>query len=257
MNLNESRSAAIGSPNSFTVLTYNVGNGLAEASRLASFVRDSGADIIGLQEIDAHQAAVLNDAAAEVYPYRILLGSGFSGRGLLSKFPILDEEWHEWSPGRPDLRVVLDVAGRPTTVVVAHPPPPRIGRQGIVFDPGTVAQIDRLAEITVAAPSARLLGDFNMTSRHPSYAQLTLAGLVDAYLTAGAGYGSTFPLRPGRMRRFNHRMSWVPLPSFARVDFIWHTVDLSAVAAWVKRGAGSDHRPVFARLVCLEDDLHS
>jgi endonuclease/exonuclease/phosphatase family metal-dependent hydrolase len=90
MNLNESRSAAIGSPNSFTVLTYNVGNGLAEASRLASFVRESGADIVGLQEIDALQAAALNDAAAEVYPYRVIQGSGFAGRGLLSKYPVLD-----------------------------------------------------------------------------------------------------------------------------------------------------------------------
>jgi vancomycin resistance protein VanJ len=249
MNPNESQAAIIGSSNAFTVLTYNVGNGLAEASRLASFVRESGADIVGLQEIDAHQVAALNEAAAEVYPYRILLGSGFAGRGLLSRYPILDEEWHEWSPG------LLDLSGRPTTVVVAHPPPPRLRKSGIVFDPGTVAQIDRLAEITTAAPSALLLGDFNMTSRHSSYAQLTMAGLVDAYLTAGAGHGSTFPLRPGRMRRFNHRMSWVPLPSFARVDFIWHTVDLSAVAAWVERGAGSDHRPVFARLVWRDNDL--
>src|SRR3954452_15398814 len=93
MKSNEFQDAATGSQNAFTVLTYNVGNGLAEASRLASFVRDSGADIVGLQEIDAHQAAALNGAAAEVYPYRVLLGSGFSGRGLLSKYPILDEEW--------------------------------------------------------------------------------------------------------------------------------------------------------------------
>src|SRR5215203_807320 len=130
MNPDESQGPTIGASDAFTVLTYNVGNGLAEATRLASFVLESGADIVGLQEIDVQQAAALNDMAADIYPYRILRGSGFAGRGLLSKYPILDEEWHELSPGRPDLRVVLDLSCRPTTVVVAHPPPPRLRKSG-------------------------------------------------------------------------------------------------------------------------------
>jgi endonuclease/exonuclease/phosphatase (EEP) superfamily protein YafD len=79
--------------------------------------------------------------------------------------------------------------------------------------------------------------------------RLAEAGLVDAFKSAGGRGGRTFPLRPGKMRSVNHRMSWVPLPAFTRVDYIWHTRELRAIDAWVNHGAGSDHRPVFARLV--------
>jgi hypothetical protein len=45
----------------------------------------------------------------------------------------------------------------------------------------------------------------------------------------------------------------VPLPPLARVDYIWHTPDLKTLDAWVERGVGSDHRPVFARIDLVLD----
>lgn len=87
-----------------------------------------------------------------------------------------------------------------------------------------------------------------MTPRHSRYAAMLAVGLVDAHRAAGLGHGATFPLRPGRTRRLNHRLSWVPLPPLVRLDDVWRTPDLSTLAAWVGAAAGSDHLPVLARL---------
>jgi endonuclease/exonuclease/phosphatase (EEP) superfamily protein YafD len=237
----------------FAVMSFNVGNGLVPPRRLVAMLRQSGADIVGLQEVNAAQAAAVAREAVESYPYQAVRGSGFSGRGLLSRYPIVAHEWLELVPDRPDLRITVDLCGRPTAIVVAHPQPPRLRLRGMAFDTVTAAQIDRLALIAVTAAPAVLLGDFNMTPRHPAHARLRAAGLVDAQSVAGSRRGATFPLRPGRSRRWNHRLSWVPLLPVFRVDYVWHTGDLATLGAWVGRGAGSDHRPVLARLAPLND----
>jgi endonuclease/exonuclease/phosphatase family metal-dependent hydrolase len=234
-------------------MTYNVGNGLASPARLVTFLRASGADVVGLQEVNAAQAGAIVDGTSDVYPYQIVRGTGFSGRGLLSRHPIGKHEWLCLVPDRPDLRVAVDLLGASVQLVVAHPPPPRLRRTGVVFDAVTIAQIDRLAETVSGSVPVILLGDFNMTMRHPSYARLVAAGFVDAYRAAGVGRGATFPVRPGRMRRLNHRLSWVPLPPIVRVDYVWHTTDFATLNAWVGAGAGSDHLPVLARLALVDD----
>ena len=236
----------------FTVMTYNVGNGLALPDNLANYVLQSGADIVGLQELSEAQAEAVAQATADVYPHLVLRGTGFSGRGLLSRHPIRESAWLPLAPGRPDLHATIEIGGEPVAVFVAHPPPPRLRRQGVVFEPETLAQIDRLAELVTEASPAILIGDFNMTARHPRYAHLAAAGLVDSFRETGTGRGATFPLRPGQTQRFNHRMSWVPLPAFARIDYVWHTEDLTSLESWVERGAGSDHLPLFARLTISE-----
>src|SRR5215211_7030147 len=195
---------------SFVVMTYNIGNGMVRPARLVRCLIESGADVIGLQELDEAQAAAIGRETIERFPYQIVRGTGFSGRGLLSRFPIVGHEWLELSPVRPDLRVAVAMEGTDVTVVVAHPPPPRLSRRGIVFDRTTVAQIERLGEIVRSAGPAVLVGDLNMTSRHPMYARLVESGLRDAHRTSGAGRGATFPARPGRIQRFDHPFSWVP-----------------------------------------------
>ncbi len=231
-----------------TVMTYNVGNGLAPPARLVAFLRRASTDLIGLQEVDAAQAAAIASELAEDYPHQVLTGTGFSGRGLLSRLPILEHEHLHLSPDRPDLRAVVDYGGQTATILVAHPPPPRLSRQGVVFDLATIRQIEQLAVTAVETAPAVLLGDFNMTAGNPIYAWLESLGLVDAFLTSGVGRGVTFPVRLGKTRRINHRLSWLPLPPMARIDYIWHSGNLTSLAAWVGAGAGSDHLPVLARL---------
>jgi endonuclease/exonuclease/phosphatase (EEP) superfamily protein YafD len=231
-----------------TVMTYNVGNGLARPRRLASLLRASGAEVIGLQELDVVQARVLREALADDYPHQVLHPTGFPGKGLLSRFPIRAHDQLALYPERPDLRAVLDVRGRSVTVCVGHPPPPRLRRKGLSFDEQALAQIDALGETVAACGPSLLLADLNLTPRHPSYQRLRQLGLTDAFAAAGRGRGYTLPLRPGRSQRTKLRLGWLPLRPFLRVDYIWHTREMATRTSWLGRDSGSDHLPVLARL---------
>src|SRR5579864_9571625 len=105
-------------------MTYNVGNGLADPGRLADLLLETEADIVGLQELAAVQAELLADVLAGVYPYQLLVPTGFSGKGLLSRFPFVHQELLQLYPGRPDIRAAIDIHGSSLGVLVVHPPPP-------------------------------------------------------------------------------------------------------------------------------------
>jgi endonuclease/exonuclease/phosphatase family metal-dependent hydrolase len=234
-----------------TVMTYNVGNGLAHPSRLAELLDQAAPDLVGLQELAGGQASTLAEQLAGRYPYQVLLPTGFNGKGLLSRYPVLDAEQLALYPDRPDLRAAIDLGGAALRVLVAHPPPPRLRRGRFAFDPLAISQLDTLAGLTVAHPPSVLLGDFNMTRRNPAYARLIAAGLQDAFAVAGSGRGWTLPTRLGHATQLKHRLQRLPLHPLARVDYIWYTPGLRAEAAWVGADAGSDHLPVLARLVLL------
>jgi endonuclease/exonuclease/phosphatase family metal-dependent hydrolase len=231
------------------VLTFNVGNGLAGPSRLADLLARARTDLVGLQELAPSQAEALAGDLASLYPYQVLAPTGFSGKGVLSRFPILSHEGLHLYPGRPDLRVMAEIGGTTLQVLVAHPPPPRLTGARFGFDPQAAAQLATLAELALEHSPSVLLGDFNMTPRHPVYARFVAAGLVDAFAAAGAGRGWTLPRRVGNASPFRHGLHRVPLRPVARVDYIWCTPGVQAEAAWVGDDAGSDHLPVGARLV--------
>lgn len=95
---------------------------------------------------------------------------------------------------------------------------------------------------------AILLGDLNMSPRHPGHRRLERIGLVDAFAQHGKGMGLTFPARVGFAKGVNERFARSKVVPLVRFDYIWTTPDLTAEAAWVGADAGSDHLPVLARL---------
>jgi vancomycin resistance protein VanJ len=232
-----------------------VGNGLAGPRRLADLLARAQTDVVGLQELTPSQAEVLAADLASLYPYQVVAPGGFSGKGVLSRFPIVSDEQLHLYPGRPDLRVMAELGGTTVQVLVAHPPPPRLTRARLAFDALAVAQLARLAELALEHSPSVLLGDFNMTPRHPIYARFVAAGLVDAFAAAGVGRGWTLPRRVGNASRFQRGLHRVPLRPVARVDYIWCTPGVQAEAAWVGDDAGSDHLPVGARLVLPLADM--
>ena len=232
-----------------SVLTYNLGNGMADPRRIARFLERTDADLVGVQELAPAQADTLARDLARMYPHQALVATGFSGKGLLSRFPILSREELQLYPGRPDLRCVVDVDGVRLQVLVVHPPPPRLMGMRYAFDPLADSQLATLAELALQQSPSVLLGDFNMTPRNPVHAQFTSAGLVDAFAAAGVGRGWTLPLRVGQTSRFRHGLHRVRLRPVARVDYIWCTPGVHVEAAWLGDDAGSDHLPVGARLV--------
>ncbi len=233
-------------------MTYNLGNGMADPNRLVATLRASTADLIGLQELETAQAEAIARQLGDLFPHQVLHPVGFAGKGLLSRYPILEQEQLHLSPDRPDLRVVIDVDGAPVTVIVAHPRPPRVRLTGMVFDPVTRDQIDGLARLAVSGPPSIVVGDFNMTARHGRYADWISVGLIDAFRAIRRG-GATLPVRVGRSVRMKDRLAGFPLLPLVRVDYIWHTDHLVAQAAWLGDDAGSDHLPVLARLALKSD----
>ena len=237
------------------VVTYNVGNGLATPRRLVELLRKVEADLVALQELATDQAEVLAADLVDIYPQQVLFPAGFAGKGVLSRYPLLQSEQLALYPDRPDLRTTLDVEGQLIQVLVAHPPPPRMSRGRLRFDAPARAQLESLATLALERPPAILLGDFNLTWRDPMYAHLQAAGLQDAFAVAGSGRGWTLPLRLGHSTRVKHRLQRLPLRPFMRVDYIWTTPDLVATEAWLGEDAGSDHLPLVATLR-LEPTAH-
>ncbi|MBL8145642.1 MAG: endonuclease/exonuclease/phosphatase family protein [Anaerolineae bacterium] len=219
-------------PTPFTVLTWNVGNGLAKPDRLTAALRDSSADIIGLEELSEEQAAALEAGLADLYPWRVLFGRGIPGKGILSRFPIHDQKQLSFHPKRPDLHAQVEREGGLMHVIVVHPPPP--APQEINARARQMAEISKLVNLP---DPVVLMGDMNMTHWQQAYHELLNAGLLDAFAEAGRGSSLTFPTRRGSL----------PLLPMIRLDYIFHSTELTALEAWVGADGGSDHLPLFAR----------
>jgi endonuclease/exonuclease/phosphatase family metal-dependent hydrolase len=235
-----------------TVMTYNVVAGLAAPPRLVEVLRQSGAAIIGLQELAAEQGAAIADLLDGAYPYHVLHVTGIPGKGLISRFPVRESALLENHPGRPDLQVLVVAPGGEISVIVAHPPPPRLGRNRIRQAALGHQQISGIAvEATRGQPSV-LLTDFNRVGWQATYRQLRQSGLTDAFGTAGRGAGFTLPTRLSHLAYRGHLLGELPLPPLLQVDYVWHTAYLRTLASRIGGNAGSDHLPVQAELVRVD-----
>lgn len=237
-----------------TVMTYNVGAGLADPGRLVEVLRESRADIIGLQELAPEQGEAIASDLAEVYRHQVLHPTGIPGKGIISRFALQETSLLDLHPGRPDLQATVGAPDGDLTVIVAHPPPPRFGRNRIVQTALTNEQISSIIAATLQGNPAVLLTDFNRTGWQAAYRQLRASGLIDAFGTAGRGLGFTLPTRLSHLAYRGHPLGEVPLPPLLRVDYVWHTAHFRAVDSWIGANAGSDHLPVLAELVRVEGD---
>jgi vancomycin resistance protein VanJ len=235
----------------FKVMTCNVGNGRAAPERLIRVLRDSGANLIGIQELSDGQAEAISNHLEKEYPYWAMYPGGFAGKAVLSQYPILTSEQLHLSTVRPDLLTMIDLGKSKLAFIVAHPPPPRPHWRGLKFDSQTWGQIKRLAELAVEHAPAILLGDFNLADWWGEYAYLRSTGLKDAFFEAGIERGHTLPKRIGPWKRFltlNRLLSGLSLVPMVRVDYIWYTEPLACEQAWVGQDTGSDHLPVMAEM---------
>lgn len=223
------------------VMSYNMlGIPRADYTTQIAVIRDSGADIVALQEVSEGAAAAIESELVVLYPYRSLTPYGIPGTGLLSKYPILSAEAFQLaSGGLWNTRAVLDMNGVSVTVISAHPPPPAWALAGGYRSRGR-DEIRQLTAIASDGSPTLLVGDFNIVDQAPDYRLLTDAGLRDSFREAGWGFGSTWHDGFGRTNLL------FPL---VRLDYIWHTDHFRVVDARVGPSAESDHRPVIADLV--------
>jgi endonuclease/exonuclease/phosphatase (EEP) superfamily protein YafD len=197
-------------------------------ARAGDWLAEARPDVVTLVEVDDAWLAALRLALPELSHVHAAPRPDFLGAAVLSRFPILASEVHRAEPGGlPWLRTVLDVDGRPLTLVTAHALPP-IGERWVE------ASRALLTEIAAARPSLGervvVCADFNLTPWSPSLSDFAAAAsLIDL----GGGWG-TWPAAVWPMR--------IP------IDRCFASADVVSGGVEVGPDVGSDHLPVVVTL---------
>lgn len=237
--LAESRPAA-----GFKVLTYNIRHGATEAggvdlAEVAAIIRQSGADLVALQEVDqlqgrsglADQARWLAGELGMEYAFGPARRRGFGryGNALLSRYPILASE-NVPLPGslepRGALLASVRVPGGPATVVVTH-----LGLSAADRESQAWTVLDR---VLPATGPVLLMGDWNSQPGAPEVAGLE-GRFRNALGVVGLGEAKTF--RAG-----------FEMP-YAASDRVFVSGEFLVLGGRVMEEArSSDHHPVMVEL---------
>ena len=243
---------ALAADRELRVATFNIHHGVGldgvlDLARIAATVEQTGAEVVGLQEVDRNWSERSNfvDQAsllAERLDMHLAFGANLDldppapgaprrqfGTAILSAHrirattntllprPLGGEQ-------RGLLEVQIKIRGIPVRVFNTH----------LQHD----SQVERLAEVgrirqvlATANESVVLLGDLNATPNTPEIAGLTDV-LVDAWVTAGVGDGFTFDAATPH----------------ARIDYVMSSGDVVARTAAVVTTDAADHLPVVADL---------
>jgi len=226
------------------LLSFNLNQGNQHTDDVIRIVRDSGADVVAIQELSTWVADGFNNQLADLYPYRALHPqSDFSGQGILSRYPLSADEY--WQINLGHQRLQMDWNGRPIALFNVHPIHPL---RGIYFDGQARAEeIDDVLRRAATFTNPLLIaGDFNMTNLSDDYARVT-AHYDDTYQQVGWGMGFGFP-------NFAYTNNIKYLPPIARIDYIFHDSHFQPIEMHVGTdSAGSDHFPVYATFALVSD----
>ncbi|WP_309071128.1 endonuclease/exonuclease/phosphatase family protein [Arthrobacter sp.] len=238
------------------VMSFNIHHGADPADnldleRIAGVIEDSGAEIIGLQEVDNHwssrsdfqdQAAILAERLDMHYVYGANLDRAPAdgqterrqyGTAILSEYPILSSENHLLTsipyPERPTeqrglLEAVVNVKGNHISFYNTH-----LDHQRSEQRQSQVKEI-----LAIAGESQRpavLVGDLNAVPGAPEMNDI-LTQFTDVFAALGQDEDFTYPVEnPNR-----------------RIDYILTKGDIEARFAEVIDTNSSDHLPVLADL---------
>lgn len=234
------------------VMSYNIHHGAGtddrlDLTRIAAEIRDSDADIVGLQEVDRHwsERSAFADQAQELarmLRMHVVYGANLDrdplnpgeprrqyGTAILSDAPI-----HEWQNTLLPRTGNLEQRGLLEALVTVRGVPVRVFTTHLQHNSQQerIAQIAAIREVIgMAQESVVLTGDLNARPDTPEIAAIT-EDLVDAWAEAGVGNGYTLSATN----------------PYARIDYVMHTDDVVARTAAVLSTTGSDHLPVVADL---------
>lgn len=231
------------------VATWNIHHargldGRVDVARIAAVLRDTGADLIALQEVDVGvQRSDRVDIPAELarhlgmhaaFGKNIDHQGGDYGNAILSRWPIAASDNHHYAMLRAGeqrglLRAEVRHPHGPIVLLATH----------VDYRPDDSERIANVAEIRRhaardAGPCAVVLcGDFNDLPGSRVHAALC-EDFVDAWQAAGAGDGATFPAAGP-----TKRIDWV---------LVHRAHALRVLAARVPPGDASDHLPLVVEL---------
>lgn len=221
-----------------TVMTYNIKAAGTGIGGISGVIRNSGADIVMLQEVDRGRGRTggmdqTSWLAADlgmtgVFGANHAEGGGYSGTAILSRFPIIDSG-NTYLP-RPAgdqrglLKAVVDIEGVHVSVYATHLQP--------AYDAAKYAQANTSASLISGDSNSAILlgGDFNSTPAGTPYRMLQ-GPLDDTWAAVGSGVGFTHP-----STRPNARIDWL----------MYGGENISPLSASVVGVRNSDHMPVQA-----------
>ena len=226
------------------VMSYNIHSAFGSLGRhdpeaIAQVIEDSGAEVVALQEITRDR---LLDGASDLVTWlsrRLEMPIVFNGteephwgNAILSRLPVLTYGSGELPRdgtliGRGYIWAEIDVgANDPLLIVNTH-------LHQIEEDHDIrLIQVPVLLDFWGGRPNLVLLGDLNAQPDAPEMALLEEAGLIDSWLESGAGPGLT----------------WSAANLQKRIDWIWHSADLSGNQVKVFQTLASDHLPVVVQI---------
>jgi endonuclease/exonuclease/phosphatase family metal-dependent hydrolase len=248
-----------------TLVSWNLkGSGRPDAATVAGYLREIGADVVALQEVQRRQARRIARALGSTswrwsfkhWPVRTW-SEGMAvigvGRRVQVRSRALSHAWRGWSWRRRILQVAeadRGVAGGGFTLVNLHLTPHR----EVELRTAEVATV--LALVASRRGPVVVTGDLNERPAGPVHRQLAAAGLRDA---AAAVPGAD----PAPTNWRGWRRGTTEPPS-QRLDYVYVSADVEVVAVRVPRpddvgferfSGVSDHLPVAAVLaVAIADD---
>jgi endonuclease/exonuclease/phosphatase family metal-dependent hydrolase len=242
-------------PTPLKVLTYNIHHGrgldrVLDLERIAAIIDESGADVVGLQEVDKHWSA-RSDWADQPAWFAQRLGTDVAyaanldlpplnpgelrrqyGTAILSRFPIKDFHntllpTYRGHEQRGLLEATIDVRGNDLRFADTH-----------LTSYNKAERLDQAKRVVNLLGASELptvlVGDFNARPGALEITTLT-AHWRDTWTEVGDGRGYTIKANK---------------PT-ARIDYVLHSGGVLARSAEVITTYGSDHLPVFAELSLL------
>lgn len=226
----------------FTVMTHNILWTNPHLDQITAEVKAGSPDIVGLQELSSESWAALEPELSALYPYRYISADC----GLLSRYPLeACEDIVARDSSRPRTqKCEVNLDGRRITLFNAHPRSPYLDTLtlGRFTLPGALHTSLHDADVAVLLEQVRstqgpalVMGDLNFSPQHQPYRDF-MAELQDSYRERGWGPGFTFSCRPCA-----HVPVW-------RLDYLFHSAEISTLDIQVGDYHGSDHRAVLATL---------
>jgi endonuclease/exonuclease/phosphatase (EEP) superfamily protein YafD len=224
------------------VMTFNLNFAVSTAPENLAAIRDSGVDVVLLQETTDDTEAVFREELADLYPHmRFRSCCRAGGLGILSRHPIVEDEWIASTVGWfPAWRFVVDAPLGRVQLLDVHLRPPVSDSGSWIAGYVSTGEF-REREIAAFWPAMRadlptiVAGDFNENERGDA-----IDWLEDK------GFASVLP------QFADNAVTWqwaLPLATLrARLDHIVVGPGLRASAAAVIEAGRSDHFPVVAEL---------
>jgi len=247
------------------VLTFNMWDRNPRRDDVIAWLRQTDADLVLLQEIEANYAYNrVIPALANLYPHYVIQRDPlrYVTNITLSRYSLAEMDAPGFQPLNEPVaqRIVMDMDGQPVAVYNIHlaqtffyrrSPLNRVVRNRYVrmlFNYNEDHRNDQittlLAQIDNEPSPFIVAGDFNTSDQSLRYDQLA-AHMRDSFLESGYGLGFSWP--EGRVRNWP-----VDLPPLIRIDYIWHSSHFQAIRAEQGPFLGSDHLPLQATLVLVE-----